>query len=120
MGGNDARRRGREAHARQAWDEAYQLLSSADQQSSLDPEDLERLATAAYLVGRDAVCDDVLARAHRGSWTEVTSAVRFGARSGSGTGCRHGARLLRVAAGCPAHSGSARTMPSTAPSAGTC
>jgi DNA-binding CsgD family transcriptional regulator len=44
--------RGREAFGRQAWAEAFTQLSAADVGSGLELEDLERLATCAYLVGR--------------------------------------------------------------------
>lgn len=43
---------GRAAFGRQAWAEAYELLANAGERELLDPEDLERLAIAAYLVGR--------------------------------------------------------------------
>ena len=55
--------RGREAYARQAWGEAYARLAAADREGPLGPEDLERLATAAYLVGRDAESADGWERA---------------------------------------------------------
>jgi DNA-binding CsgD family transcriptional regulator len=44
---------GREAFARRAWREAFDALSDADRRDPLGLDDLERLATAAYLVGRD-------------------------------------------------------------------
>ena len=56
--------RGREAFRRQAWAEASAQLSAADRETPLEPGDLERLATAAYLVGRDADSADLWARAH--------------------------------------------------------
>jgi ATP/maltotriose-dependent transcriptional regulator MalT len=56
--------RGRESFGRRAWADAFVQLSAADREAPLAPEDLERLATAAYLVGRDADSDDVWARAH--------------------------------------------------------
>ncbi|MGH2583690.1 MAG: DNA-binding response regulator, partial [Dehalococcoidia bacterium] len=56
--------RGREAFRWQAWGDAYAELSAADHDSPLTPEDLERLAVAAYLVGRDEESVDVWARAH--------------------------------------------------------
>jgi DNA-binding CsgD family transcriptional regulator len=56
---------GRESFGRQAWADAYAQLSAADQQAPLAPEDLQRLATAAYLLGRDADSIDVWARAHQ-------------------------------------------------------
>jgi DNA-binding NarL/FixJ family response regulator len=44
---------GREAYARKAWGEAFDALSEADRASPLELDDLERLATAAFLLGRD-------------------------------------------------------------------
>jgi DNA-binding CsgD family transcriptional regulator len=44
--------RGRASYERQAWSEAYTALSAADRECPLGPEDLERLATAAYVLGR--------------------------------------------------------------------
>jgi DNA-binding NarL/FixJ family response regulator len=43
---------GRAAFRRRAWVEAHARLSAVDATSPLDPEDLERLATACYLIGR--------------------------------------------------------------------
>jgi DNA-binding CsgD family transcriptional regulator len=60
----DSLDRGRASFARQAWGEAYAQLTVADREAALEPEDLERLATAAHLVGRDAECADVWTRAH--------------------------------------------------------
>jgi DNA-binding NarL/FixJ family response regulator len=57
--------RARSAFARQAWAEAYRLLKAADLEASLGPEDLERVAAAAYLVGRDADSETFRARAHQ-------------------------------------------------------
>src|SRR5688572_2819214 len=62
---SDALERGRAAYARNAWHEAYVQLSTADRAIPLEPDDLQRLATAAYLLGRDAEGDELLARAHR-------------------------------------------------------
>jgi ATP/maltotriose-dependent transcriptional regulator MalT len=55
---------GREAFARRKWREAYQLLSAADRESPLEAADLERFATAAYLVGEDAHAATNWTRAH--------------------------------------------------------
>ena len=60
----DALARGREAFGQRAWGEAYALLSAADRHAPLEPEDLERLAMAAHLVGRDGDSADIWARAH--------------------------------------------------------
>jgi DNA-binding CsgD family transcriptional regulator len=57
--------RGRESFGRRSWADAYAQLSAADHhEAPLEPEDLERLATAAYLVGRDDDCADIWTRAH--------------------------------------------------------
>lgn len=56
--------RGRASFGRQAWRAAYTELSAADREDPLGLEDLERLATAAYLVG-GTDDTDLLARAHR-------------------------------------------------------
>src|SRR5438067_12551184 len=44
--------RGRDAFDRQAWGQAYEHLTAAARDEPLEVEDLERLASAAYLVGR--------------------------------------------------------------------
>jgi hypothetical protein len=44
--------RGRESYANSAWADAYNSLSRADQASPLEGDDLEQLATSAYMVGR--------------------------------------------------------------------
>lgn len=59
--------RAREYFGRRAWGEAYARLSAADRNAPLEPEDLERLAMAAFLVGRDVESADVWARAHHAS-----------------------------------------------------
>jgi DNA-binding CsgD family transcriptional regulator len=56
--------RGREAFGLQAWGEAYAQLSSADRAAPLEPDDLERLGTAAHLLGREDESADIAARAH--------------------------------------------------------
>ena len=74
----DTLEQGREAFWRQAWADAYTQLSAADRDVSLDPEDLERLATAAHLLGKDAESSDIWARAHHEllSRGDVERAVR--------------------------------------------
>lgn len=57
--------RGREAFRRRAWSDARAELEAADEESPLDVEDLERLAVADYLVGRQQECEEVWARAHK-------------------------------------------------------
>lgn len=57
--------RGREAHARRAWRDAHESLSRADQASPLGAEDLELLATSAYMLGHDDDFLSSLKRAYR-------------------------------------------------------
>jgi hypothetical protein len=52
-----------------AWPDAYRNLTTADRSSPLRAEDLERLATAAYLAGHDAESTDTWSRAHQ-AWLE--------------------------------------------------
>jgi ATP/maltotriose-dependent transcriptional regulator MalT len=58
--------RGREAYDARRWDTAYQALAAADRdrRAGLSPDDLWRLAMAAYLTGRDAEYLAALERAH--------------------------------------------------------
>jgi ATP/maltotriose-dependent transcriptional regulator MalT len=56
--------RARAVFERQAWGEAHAQLSAADREAALAPEDLERLAIAAHLVGRDAESTEAWTRAH--------------------------------------------------------
>ena len=66
----DALETGRKAFERRAWRAAYEALIAADRVTPLELDDLERLATAAYLLGQldDA---DIQQRAHH-------EAVRLG------------------------------------------
>lgn len=61
---SDTLERGLDAFRRQAWAEATNLLVAADDETPLDPEVLERLATAAWLSGRDEESTEAWARAH--------------------------------------------------------
>jgi DNA-binding CsgD family transcriptional regulator len=56
--------RGRELYARSAWREAFESLSSVDRIDSLAADDLELLARAAYMLGRDDDYIGALERAH--------------------------------------------------------
>lgn len=60
----DALTRGREAYQQLAWRDAYEHLSAVDQQDSLDAEDLDRLARAAYLTGHLDAANDAWERTH--------------------------------------------------------
>lgn len=56
--------RGRASYAARAWQDAYESLVRADRQTLLAADDLELLATAAYMVGRIDDFLSVLERAH--------------------------------------------------------
>jgi DNA-binding CsgD family transcriptional regulator len=57
--------RARKLFDEKAWGDALALFQEAEHSAPLEPEDLDRLATAAYLVGRDDVCEASRARAHQ-------------------------------------------------------
>lgn len=71
---------GRGAFARREWRQAYAQLSAADRESPLEPADLERLATAAYLVGEEAQAAGIWMRAHHAliDQRDVERAARWG------------------------------------------
>jgi DNA-binding CsgD family transcriptional regulator len=56
--------RGRESYAKGAWRDACESLSAVDQAAPLGATDLELLARAAYMLGRDDDYVDGLERAH--------------------------------------------------------
>src|SRR5689334_7534598 len=64
MSGAGALARGRDAFERKAWSDAYALLAQADRDAPLEAEDLDRLATAAHLIGEETASLDALTRAH--------------------------------------------------------
>lgn len=77
-----------DAHAafdRGEWGNAYRGLAQAAAGGQLSVDDLDRLATAAYLTGRDEEAFTHWARAHQDAATtgDVIRAVRFGARLAS-------------------------------------
>ncbi len=55
----------REAFARCAWTDACAHFVAIDRDHALEPDDLQRFATALYLTGRDAESGDIWARAHQ-------------------------------------------------------
>lgn len=67
--------RGRQAHGRAAWGDAYAQLSAADQEAPLEVDDLQCLAMAAYLTGRDGSAVEVWGRAHHGLLAQGTVGV---------------------------------------------
>jgi DNA-binding CsgD family transcriptional regulator len=64
--GDDPRdlERGRELHGRRAWARAHEALARADALAPLCGDDLERLAVAAYFIGRDTDYLQSMERAH--------------------------------------------------------
>ncbi|MFC5268185.1 LuxR C-terminal-related transcriptional regulator [Kribbella qitaiheensis] len=58
---------GRESFVRQEWTDCFLALSAADRSSPLKAEDLERLGSAAHLLGREAESLDAWTRAYGAS-----------------------------------------------------
>jgi DNA-binding CsgD family transcriptional regulator len=65
MSVSDRRKQARDSFEQRIWGDAFAELSAANREEPLDVEDLERLAVAAYMVGRDDECDDAWMDAHR-------------------------------------------------------
>lgn len=67
MNGTGLRDQGRRAFDRGEWRESYERLRpTVADDAPLEPQDLERLAIAAYLTGRDGESTDAWTRAHQG------------------------------------------------------
>ncbi|WP_278312435.1 helix-turn-helix transcriptional regulator [Lolliginicoccus levis] len=58
--------RGRMLFRERAWADAYSVLTRAAERETLCPSDIELIATAAYVMGKDAESDAALERAYRG------------------------------------------------------
>lgn len=71
----DELRRCREAFVRRAWVDAYEALSHVDQAAPLGAEDLELLATSAYMLGHDDEYLSGLEQAHH-AYTDAGEATR--------------------------------------------
>lgn len=82
MDSTAALERGRAAFERRQWKDAYDGLMAADEERPLAPDDLERLATAAHLIGRETVVGAALTRAHHGHLGnhDLVGAVRCASR----------------------------------------
>ncbi|GAA5520389.1 hypothetical protein Asal01_00320 [Fodinibius salicampi] len=65
MAKDNTLKQGRQAFRQQAWADAYISLSAADEETVLSAEDLELLAKAAYLIGKESKCTEIWARAHQ-------------------------------------------------------
>ena len=57
--------RARTSFEQKAWADSYRLFEAADGESALQPEDLDRLATAAFLIGKDVESEAFRSRAHQ-------------------------------------------------------
>ena len=109
-----------EHYQQRAWADAYQAFLRADQETPLAAEDLERLAMAAYLVGRDEEYLKTLERAynaHRDARRTVAPSV---ARSGSAFACSCAARWAARPAGFPVLSVCSSVRRANAPSRAIC
>ena len=78
----DSLEHGRECYGRRAWGDAYQSLIRADQATPLQPEDLDWLATAAFLTGRDGEFQRLQERLHRAHAEGETRRAPRDVRSG--------------------------------------
>ena len=94
----DTLNRGRDAFSRRAWTDAYAVLAAADRDEPLQSDDLERLATAAYLLGKDEESTEIWTRAHH-AFLDL-GAVDRAARCGFwlGIGLMHHGERARAAA----------------------
>ena len=68
--------RGRDAYAREAWLEAYESLRAADRDEPLRAADLDRLATSAYMLGRQ---EDYIGSLERGYRAHLDAGSPFAA-----------------------------------------
>lgn len=69
MDRSDLLDQGRRRFEERAWTEAWDLLAASDRSTPLGSDDLERLAMAAYLTGRDAESTEAWSRAHQ-AWLQ--------------------------------------------------
>ena len=71
----DREERARGSFERRTWGDAFADLSAAHREGRLGVEDLERLAVAAYMVGRDDACEAAWIAAHH-AWLDRGEAER--------------------------------------------
>lgn len=107
--------RGREYFAARLWGDAYRTLLSADRVRPLGGDDLELLATSAYLIGEASQAASAWARGHRahldagspdraallGSWVCLDAILGGDISRGTGWLSRT-RRVLKKAGDCPA------------------
>ena len=67
--------RARRSYGERAWSDAFQAFSAADQERPLEVKDLEQLALAAYLVGRDEEYLGTLERAYN-AYRDIGESLR--------------------------------------------
>jgi hypothetical protein len=95
----DQLERGRASYAGRKWIDAYESLSDADLAAPLEAEDLELLATSAYMLGRDDEYVRAIERAHRlylGAGDALrTESVALGSRQRR-VGCERGLAPRKV------------------------
>src|ERR671919_1525433 len=75
MGIVDGEEGARGLFGRRMWGDVFAELSAAHRERQLGVEDLERLAVAAYMVGRDNDCEDAWMGAHH-AWVSRGEAER--------------------------------------------
>lgn len=75
MAVDDREDRARGSFERRAWGDTFADLAAAHREGQLDVEEIELLALAAYMVGRDDGCEEAWIAAHRG-WLRGGEAVR--------------------------------------------
>ena len=63
---DDLLARARQSFEQHTWADSYRLFEAADRKAPLEPGDLERIATAAYLLGQEDDSEALWERAHRG------------------------------------------------------
>ena len=66
MASNETVQQARQSFEETKWADSFRLFDIADGETILEPEDLERFATAAYLLGRDQDNEAARERAHHG------------------------------------------------------
>ena len=81
--------RARQAFDRKAWTDAYRLFEAAHHEAPLEPEDLERRAMTAYLLGSDVESERFIEQAHRRYLHEVTAKGPRDRHSGWDSYCMH-------------------------------
>jgi DNA-binding NarL/FixJ family response regulator len=71
----DREARAQRSFERRRWADAFEQLSAAHAEGQVKVEDLERLAVAAYMVGRDDACEQAWIAAHH-AWLDRGEAER--------------------------------------------